>query len=148
MVSFLVAYALATRIGVDTSYAATLLPTMVLAGVGFVLAFGPLNIAATNGVADHEQGLASGLLATSVQIGGAVVLAIVTAVMTSGIAASSAPAASATAQLDGFHDGLIVTIGVAAFGLLVSVSGMLSDAGIHIGRVREAWQAAYSGFRS
>ena len=148
MASFIVAYALATRIGADTSYAATLLPTMLIAGVGFTLAFGPLNIAATNGIADHEQGLASGMFATSLQLGGAVVLAIVTAVMASGVSGSAAPASSATAQLAGFHDGLIVTVAVASFGLLVSISGLLSEAGGRVGRVREAWQSAYSALGS
>ena len=57
-----------------------MLPTFVLAGIGFALAFGPLNVAATSGVAAEEQGLAGGLLNTSFQFGGAVVLAIVTAV--------------------------------------------------------------------
>jgi hypothetical protein len=43
--------------------------------VGFALAFGPLNIAATSGVMPEEQGLAGGLLNTSFQFGGALVLA-------------------------------------------------------------------------
>jgi len=42
-----------------------------------------VNAQATNGVAEHEQGLASGLLNTSLQIGGAVVLAVVTAILSS-----------------------------------------------------------------
>ena len=57
-----------------------MLPTMLLAGLGFALAYGPLNIAATNGIAPEEQGLAGGLLNTSFQFGGALVLAVVTAV--------------------------------------------------------------------
>jgi hypothetical protein len=44
------------------------------------LAYGPLNIEATNGIAPEEQGLAGGLLNTSFQFGGALVLAVVTAV--------------------------------------------------------------------
>ena len=65
---------------------------MLLAGVGFMLTFGPLNMAATDGVADDEQGLASGLLFTSLQFGGAVGLAVATAVINAGHDASSAPA--------------------------------------------------------
>ena len=57
-----------------------MLPTFLLAGIGFALAFGPLNVAGTSGVAPEEQGLAGGLLNTSFQFGGALVLAIVTAV--------------------------------------------------------------------
>ena len=58
-----------------------MLPTFLLAGLGFALAFGPLNIAATNGVAPGEQGLAGGLLNTSFQFGGALSLAVVAAVV-------------------------------------------------------------------
>ena len=57
-----------------------MLPTMLLAGLGFALAYGPLNIAATNGIAPQEQGLAGGLVNTSFQFGGALALAVVTAV--------------------------------------------------------------------
>ena len=57
-----------------------MLPTFLLAGIGFALAFGPLNVAGTSGVAPEEQGLAGGLLNTSFQFGGALVLAVVTAV--------------------------------------------------------------------
>ena len=74
---------------------------MLLGGLGFALAYGPLNIAATNGIAPEEQGLAGGLLNTSFQFGGALVLAVVTAVDD----ANAAPAARAQALLDGFHAG-------------------------------------------
>ena len=47
-------------------YAAVLLPTMLLIGIGFMLGFPSLNMQATNGIADHEQGLASGLVQTLV----------------------------------------------------------------------------------
>ena len=60
---------------------------MLLIGIGFMLLFPALNIQATMGVANHEQGLASGLVQTSFQIGGAVGLAIVSAVVSSGSAA-------------------------------------------------------------
>src|SRR4051794_5161325 len=77
-------YALLLRVDASMSYAAVLLPTMLLLGVGFALSFPALNIQATAGVADHEQGLASGLVNTSFQLGGAIVLAVVTAVVNRG----------------------------------------------------------------
>jgi MFS family permease len=73
------AYATFLRIGEDWSYV-LLLPGLVLTGLAFTAAYGPLTIAATEGVAEHEQGLAGGLLNASVQFGGALMLAIVTAV--------------------------------------------------------------------
>ena len=80
MVSVAVGYVLFLPIGLDSSYVLGMLPTFILAGIGFALAFGPLNVAGTSGVAPEEQGLAGGLLNTSFQFGGALVLAIVTAV--------------------------------------------------------------------
>ena len=53
---------------------------MLLVGLGFTLGYAALNVQATAGVADHEQGLAAGLVQTSFQMGGAIVLAAVTVV--------------------------------------------------------------------
>ena len=80
MVSIGVGYALFLPIGLQSSYTFAMLPTFLLAGLGFALAFGPLNVAGTTGIAPEEQGLAGGLLNTSFQFGGALVLAVVTAV--------------------------------------------------------------------
>jgi predicted MFS family arabinose efflux permease len=96
------AYALFLPIGLDSSYATAMLPTFVLAGLGFALAYGPLNIAATNGVAPEEQGLAGGLVNTSFQFGGALVLAIVTAVVNANDGSDGSP----QSLLDGYHPGL------------------------------------------
>ena len=57
-----------------------MLPTLILLGLAFSLAYGPLTIAATDGVAEEEQGLAGGLLNVSFQFGAALGLAVVTAV--------------------------------------------------------------------
>jgi predicted MFS family arabinose efflux permease len=118
MTATVAAYALFLPIGLDSSYAAAVLPTMLLAGVGFALAYGPLNIAATNGIAAAEQGLAGGLLNTSFQFGGALVLAVVTAVNNANVGLDG----SAQALLDGFHAAIAVSVvaavlGVAAIGL-------------------------------
>ena len=82
LASTVIGYALFLPIGLDSAYATAIFPTMIFAGLGFALAYGPLNIAATNGVAPEEQGLASGLVNTSFQVGGALVLAVATAVAT------------------------------------------------------------------
>ncbi|MEU4802059.1 MFS transporter [Actinosynnema sp. NPDC023587] len=57
-----------------------LFPTALLLGLAFALAYGPLTIVATDGVADAEQGLAGGLLNTSFQFGAALGVAGVTAI--------------------------------------------------------------------
>jgi Major Facilitator Superfamily len=113
-----VAYGLFLPIGLHSGYWESMLPTMLLAGLGFALAFGPLNIAATAGVAPMEQGLAGGLLNTSFQFGGALVLAVVTAVNNANVGSDG----SAQALLDGFHPALVVSViasvlGVTAVGL-------------------------------
>jgi len=92
------------------------MPTIILIGLGFVLSFGPLNMQATMGVGDHEQGLASGLVQTSFQVGGAVVLAIVSAVVSSRAAGGD--------FLDALHPSLAVVTGVAMLGLGVAASGL------------------------
>lgn len=145
MLSFVIAYLLSTRIGEDSAYASTILPTMLFAGIGFMLTFGPLNMAATEGIRDEEQGLASGLLFTSLQFGGAVTLAIATAAMDAGTEGSQAVAGSAAAQLDGYHAALLVSVAVAIAGLGIAGAGLLSPARERVTRFREAWASSYAG---
>jgi hypothetical protein len=102
-----------------------MLPTFILAGIGFMLTFGPLNMAATGGVAPEEQGLASGLVYTSFQVGGAIGLAIATAVIDAGTAASSSPAGSAAALLDGFHPAILTSLAIAVIGIAITVVPLL-----------------------
>ena len=113
LISITAGYVLFLPIGLDSTYAAAMLPTFLLAGLGFALAFGPLNVAATTGVAPEEQGLAGGLLNTSFQFGGALTLAIVTAVINANIG----PGGSPQAVLDGFHAALYVSVAAALLGL-------------------------------
>jgi MFS family permease len=107
------AYALFLPIGLNSGYPLEMLPTFVLAGLGFALAYGPLNVAATNGVAPEEQGLAGGLVNTSFQFGGAFVLAVVTAVNN----AAAGPDGSPPSLLDGFHAAIVVSLVAAVLGV-------------------------------
>ena len=86
--AFAAAYAVFLRARPSMPYAEAMLPTMLLLGTGFGLSFAALNAQATSGVDNNEQGLASGLFNTSLQVGGAVVLAVVTAIVsgTGGVA--------------------------------------------------------------
>ena len=113
LISTVAAYALFIPIGLDSSYWAAILPTVLLAGLGFALAFGPLNIAATAGVAPTEQGLAGGLLNTSFQFGGALFLAVTTAVNNANVGTEGGP----QAVLDGFHAGIFVSVIAAVLGV-------------------------------
>jgi EmrB/QacA subfamily drug resistance transporter len=122
LVSTAVGYALFLPIGLDSSYAPAMLPTFLLAGLGFALAYGPLTMAATNGVVPEEQGLASGLVATSFQFGGALVLAVVTAVNN-----AAGSEGSAQGLLDGFRAALVVPLIAALVGAGVSAVGLWRD---------------------
>jgi EmrB/QacA subfamily drug resistance transporter len=65
-----------TRVPVDGVYLTDVLPSMVLFGAGAGLSFPSLMTLAMSGVPEHESGLASGLVNTTLQVGGAIGLAI------------------------------------------------------------------------
>ncbi|GAA2643227.1 MFS transporter [Nonomuraea recticatena] len=109
-------YAFFLGIDENPSMGGLVLPGMVLLGIAFALSFPSLNIQATNGVHDDEQGLASGMLNTSGQVGGAVVLAVVTAVLTSG--------ADGAITIDSLKSSIMVPLILAVVGLLVSATGL------------------------
>ncbi|MFJ9952222.1 MFS transporter [Kitasatospora sp. NPDC091207] len=123
LLSLAAAFALFLRLDEHSSYLALVLPSMILLGVGFALAFPSVNIAATDGVADEEQGLASGLVNTAIQVGTAVVLAGATAMITAG----SGGGDSARAQLDGYRPALVLVTAIAVLGFLIATVGAVLD---------------------
>jgi MFS family permease len=112
LLSTVAAYALFLPIGLDSGYVIAMLPTFILGGLGFGLAYGPLNVAATNGIRPEEQGLAGGLVNTSFQFGGALVLAVVTAVYNAKAGTSGSP----QSVIDGFHAAILVSLIAGALG--------------------------------
>jgi MFS family permease len=112
---FVAGYALFLRVGHSPTYMTDIFPTILLLGAGFALTFPSLNMQATAGIADHEQGLASGLVSTSIQVGGALVLAISSAIVASGAGSDF---------LDAIQPALAVVVGVSALGLLATLSGL------------------------
>jgi Na+/melibiose symporter-like transporter len=110
------------RIGTTTDLP-VILTARLLAGLGFALAYPSLNIQALSGVRDDEQGLASGLVGSSFQVGGAIVLAITTAVLV-----GAAPDhATAVQTVSGFKAGIYVTVAANGLLILVSTSGLLAE---------------------
>src|SRR5437764_1723792 len=70
-----------TQVPVDGSYAADLLPGYLLIGFALPFTFIPVSIAALAGVEQHEAGLASGLINTAQQVGGAIGVAVTSSVL-------------------------------------------------------------------
>ncbi len=116
-----IAYVVFLRAGVRPDYPAVMLPATLLIGLAFGLGFSSLSVAATAGVPDAEQGLAASLFQTSFQVGGAIVLAVVTAVVD---AAGAGRAASPAVTLAAYRPALFLITGVAAVGMLVALSGL------------------------
>ena len=111
-----------TQVSVGGSYLGDLLPGFLLISVGLGFSFVPISIAALAGVQPAEAGLASGLINTSQQIGGALGIAALTAVATSttdnGIASGTALPVALT---DGFQAAFIGAAGIAIIGILVAL---------------------------
>lgn len=113
------AYALFLPVGLDWTYAA-MFPSMIILGLGFALAYGPLTIVATDGIAEDEQGLAGGLLYTAFQFGAALGLSAVTAVNVAALGAGGTPEAA----LGGFRAALVVPLVLTAIAVCVTASGL------------------------
>jgi EmrB/QacA subfamily drug resistance transporter len=124
------------RAPVDGAYPADVLPVMVLLGIGFGLAFPALMTFAMSGVTDADSGLASGLVNTTQQVGGAFGLAVLVslaAARTDGQLADGASAA--TALTSGFH----LSFGVGAVLVLIAIA--LAAAGLRPVTAAEPEQA-------
>ena len=106
-----------SQISVQGNYAADILGPSLLAGLGLGFAFVPVTIAAVAGVSDRDSGLASGLINTSQQIGGAVGLAVLAAVSISVTGSSRAPAD----LTNGFQEAFLTGAGFAVLGLLATL---------------------------
>ncbi|MFW0771890.1 MFS transporter [Paenarthrobacter nitroguajacolicus] len=113
-------YVLFLRVGTSPNYLLDILPSVVLLGIGFALAFPSINVQATAGIKDSEQGLAAGLIQTSTQVGAALVLAVTTALVSSH--GQAAGTVSAQAMLEQYRPGLILSAAVAIAALLVAAA--------------------------
>jgi EmrB/QacA subfamily drug resistance transporter len=111
-----------TQVSVGGSYVADLLPGFLVIAVGMGFSFVPISIAALAGVRPSEAGLASGLINTSQQIGGALGIAALSAVATSTTSNRVADGAQqAVALTDGFQAAFIGGAAVAVVGVLVAL---------------------------
>jgi EmrB/QacA subfamily drug resistance transporter len=111
-----------TQVSVGGSYVADLLPGFLLIAVGLGFSFVPISIAALAGVRPSEAGLASGLINTSQQIGGALGVAILSTIATSTASdAVESGTALPVALTDGFQAAFIGATAIALVGIVVSL---------------------------
>ncbi len=125
-----------TRIAPDSSYWTALFPGFILMGIGLGFSFVPVSIAALTGVKPHEAGLASGLINTSQQIGGALGVAILVSVantITGAIDPRHIDAGAAQKLTDGYAGAFFVAAGLAVLGLIVVLSVLRGREMAHAG---------------
>ena len=118
-----VALALFVRAPLDASYVVDVLPTTLLLGLGAGLCFPALMTLAMSGATPQDAGLASGLVNTSAQVGGAVglaVLATLSSSRTESLAAAGEDAASAL--VGGYQLAFGVAAGFVVLALAVAVA--------------------------
>ena len=121
-----VALVLFARLPVHGHYFSDLFPGFLIGGLGLALAFIPMSIGALTGVGPAEAGVASGLINTSQQVGGAIGVAVVTTVATSFTnryvhSHAGSNAFSAAALTHGFHVAFYVLAALAGAGAVISV---------------------------
>ena len=113
------------QLPVDGTYFRNLFPPFIVSGLGLALAFVPMSIGGLTGVRETDAGVASGLINTTQQVGGAIGTAIATTVATTFTAHyvsshSGVSAFSGAALTHGFQIAFYVLAGVAGAGALLS----------------------------
>jgi len=117
-----------TQVSVGGSYVTDLLPGFLLIGVGIGFSFVPITIAALAGVEPAEAGLASGLINTSQQIGGALGIAALSTIATTRTGdAVSAGTAVPSALVDGFTDAFVAGAIIAGIGIVAALTLIRRD---------------------
>ena len=113
------------RTPIDASYVLDLLPSMILIGLGAGLGFPSLMTLAMSGVSESDSGLASGLVNTSVQVGGAIGLAILATFATErteGLLADGEPAAEALNS--GYHLAYLIGAGLVLVAIAIAFTAL------------------------
>ena len=117
-----------TQISVDGRYVTDLLPGFLLMALGIGFSFVPTSIAALSGVEPREAGLASGLINTSQQIGGALGIAVVSTFATARSEDALASGSTREAALvTGFRGALFLSVTVALLGIVAALTLIRRD---------------------
>jgi EmrB/QacA subfamily drug resistance transporter len=129
-----VALVLFARLPVHGNYFTDLFPAFMISGLGLALAFVPMSIGALTGVRQADAGIASGLINTTQQIGGAIGVAVATTVATTFTthyvdAHAGTNAFSGAALTHGFQMAFYVLAALAALGALLAAVMLESKPG-------------------
>ncbi|HKQ02775.1 MAG TPA: DHA2 family efflux MFS transporter permease subunit [Actinomycetes bacterium] len=138
---------LLTRIGVHSSYATAVLPSLLIIGVGFGLVFAPVFNTGTFGVAPHDTGVASATINTGQQLGGSIGTSLLNTIFASTVASYIAghlnpstlvngrpsPQLTGLALIHGYTTAFWWSAAILAFGAIVALalfrSGPLTQPG-------------------
>ncbi|MGZ4400777.1 MAG: MFS transporter, partial [Gaiellaceae bacterium] len=108
------------RIGVHTGFW-TLLPSLILGGIGMSLTMSPMTSVAMGSVPVDKAGVGSGVLNSFRQVGGALGIALMGAILASYLHAPVRSALAKQQYVDGLHAALLVSAGIAFAAALVAV---------------------------
>ena len=127
-----------SQISADGGFASDVLGPSLLAAFGLGFAFVPQTIAAMSGVKDREAGLASGLINTSQQVGGALGLAVLSSIAFSTIddLAAAQGGASPAVLTEGYADAFMAGAAIGILGILATlilIRGRDSRAHVELG---------------
>jgi EmrB/QacA subfamily drug resistance transporter len=112
-----------SQVPVDGSYTADLLGPTIIAGAGLGFSFVPVTIGAVSGTKPHEAGLASGIINTSQQVGGALGVAVLSTIAFANVNEFRPDPAALT---DGFGNAFLVGAGFAFVGFLIAAFAVRS----------------------
>ncbi len=135
-----VALVLFARLPVDGSYFTDLFPAFLVSGLGLALAFVPMSIGALTGVRQSDAGVASGLINTTQQVGGAIGVALATTIATTYTSRyvdshAGSNAFDGAALTHGFQIAFYVLAALAAIGAVLSA--VMLESGPAVGQEDE-----------
>jgi EmrB/QacA subfamily drug resistance transporter len=124
-----------TGISAESNYAASVLPALLVTGLGFGFVFGAVQNAATSGVESGDAGVASAMVNTAQQIGGSVGLAVFSSVFTIAVgdylaarpATAALPSTITNATVASYH--LVFWIACVAFSASAILAGLMFRSG-------------------
>ena len=121
MIVLAAGFLLMSQITLDAPFFSYILPSMLVASLGAAFAFTAFNIAALSGAKQGEEGLASGLVNTSTQIGGPIGLAIAVTIANT-VSASLTGQTASTAMVAGFGYAFLGSAVLAGIAVVFAVS--------------------------